>query len=92
MLAATIKRLLPSLILLAGFFWAPLAFAQEPSGIPGIPAFTVTPGEGEGAQEYSVTLQILALMTALTFLPAMLMMMTSFTRIIVVFEIGRAHV
>ena len=89
MLAATIKRLLPSLILLAGFFWAPLAFAQEPSGIPGIPAFTVTPGEGEGAQEYSVTLQILALMTALTFLPAMLMMMTSFTRIIVVFAILR---
>lgn len=76
MLAATIKRLLPSLIVLAGFVWAPLALAQEPSGIPGIPAFTVTPGEGEGAQEYSVTLQILALMTALTFLPAMLMMMT----------------
>ncbi len=49
----------------------------------------VTPGEGEGAQEYSVTLQILALMTALTFLPAMLMMMTSFTRIIVVFAILR---
>ena len=87
MLAATIKRLLPSLIVLAGFVWAPLALAQEPSGIPGIPAFTVTPGEGEGAQEYSVTLQILALMTALTFLPAMLMMMTSFTRIIVVFAI-----
>lgn len=52
MLAATIKRLLPSLIVLAGFVWAPLALAQEPSGIPGIPAFTVTPGEGEGAQEY----------------------------------------
>jgi len=89
MLAATIKRLLPSLIVLAGMAWAPLALAQEPSGIPGIPAFTVTPGEGEGAQEYSVTLQILALMTALTFLPAMLMMMTSFTRIIVVFAILR---
>ena len=89
MLAATIKRLLPSLIVLAGFVWAPLALAQEPFGIPGIPAFTVTPGEGEGAQAYSVTLQILALMTALTFLPAMLMMMTSFTRIIVVFAILR---
>ena len=57
--------------------------------IPGIPAFTVTPGEGEGVEEYSVTLQILALMTALTFLPAMLMMMTCFTRIIVVFAILR---
>ncbi len=57
--------------------------------IPGIPAFTVTPGEEEGVEEYSVSLQILALMTALTFLPAMLMMMTSFTRIIVVFAILR---
>src|SRR6056297_654218 len=89
MLAVTIKRLLPSLIVLAGMAWAPLALAQEPSGIPGIPAFTVTPGEGEGAQEYSVTLQIVALMTALSFLPAALMMMTSFTRIIVVFAILR---
>ncbi|MDX1757570.1 MAG: flagellar type III secretion system pore protein FliP [Marinobacter sp.] len=57
--------------------------------LPGIPAVTMTPGEGEGTQEYSVTLQILALMTALTFLPAMVMMMTSFTRIIVVFAILR---
>ncbi|OEY67077.1 flagellar type III secretion system pore protein FliP [Marinobacter sp. X15-166B] len=67
---------------------APLALADTP-GIPGIPAFTVTPGESEGVAEYSVTLQILAVMTALTFLPAMLMMMTSFTRIIVVFAILR---
>ena len=58
MLAATIKRLLPSLILLAGFFWAPLAFAQEPSGIPGIPAFTGTPGEGGGGQENSAPLHV----------------------------------
>ena len=77
-----------SLALLALFIltaWAPAALAE----IPGIPAFTVTPGEEEGVQEYSVSLQILALMTALTFLPAMLMMMTSFTRIIVVFAILR---
>ena len=36
-----------------------------------------------------MTLQVLALMTALTFLPAFLMMMTSFTRIIIVFAILR---
>ncbi len=75
-----------SLILL--LIWAPSAAAQA-QGIPGIPAFTVTPGQGQGVQEYSVSLQILAFMTALTFLPAMLMMMTSFTRIIVVFAILR---
>ncbi len=55
---------------------------------PGIPALQLVTNE-DGSQSYSVTLQILALMTALTFLPAMLMMMTSFTRIIVVFAILR---
>lgn len=54
----------------------------------GIPAVTLTTGE-DGAQNYSVTIQILALMTLLTFLPAIVMMMTSFTRIIVVFAILR---
>ncbi len=54
----------------------------------GIPAVTVTTGEN-GTANYSVTIQILALMTLLTFLPAIVMMMTSFTRIIVVFAILR---
>lgn len=56
--------------------------------IPGLPALTVTT-DANGAQEYSVTLQILALMTVLSFLPAILIMMTSFTRIIIVFSILR---
>lgn len=43
----------------------------------------------DGSQEYSVTLQILAIMTALTFIPAMVIMMTSFTRIIIVLAILR---
>lgn len=55
---------------------------------PGIPAVNVSTGD-DGEVNYSVTLQILALMTMLTFLPAMLMMMTSFTRIIIVFSILR---
>ena len=54
----------------------------------GIPAVTVTTGE-DGQDSYSVTLQILILMTMLTFLPAMVMMMTSFARIIIVFAILR---
>lgn len=72
-------RLLLSLFLLA----FPLVSLAE----PGIPAVTVT--DGEGGQSYSVTLQILALMTLLTLLPAALMMMTSFTRIIIVLSILR---
>jgi len=59
-------------------------FAQE----SGIPAVTLTT-DPDGVQSYSVTIQILALMTLLTFLPAIVMMMTSFTRIIIVFAILR---
>jgi len=55
---------------------------------PGIPAVTLTTAE-DGGQSYTVTLQILALMTVLTLLPAALMMMTSFTRIIIVLSILR---
>ncbi len=43
----------------------------------------------DGSQTYSITLQILALMTVLSLLPAALVMMTSFTRIIIVLAILR---
>lgn len=56
--------------------------------IPGIPAMTVTTN-ASGGQEYTVTLQILGLMTVLTLLPSFLMMMTAFTRVIVVLAILR---
>ena len=56
--------------------------------IPGLPALTVKTNK-DGTQEYTVTLQILGVMTMLTFLPALLMMVTSFTRIIIVFSILR---
>lgn len=61
---------------------APLAGAE------GIEALSVTTNP-DGSQEYSVTLQVLALMTALSFIPAAVIMMTSFTRIIVVLAILR---
>ena len=53
----------------------------------GIPAI-VYQDTGSGG-EYTVTIQILALMTLLTLLPAIIMMMTAFTRIIVVLSILR---
>ncbi|MFT4711911.1 MAG: flagellar biosynthetic protein FliP [Candidatus Azotimanducaceae bacterium] len=57
------------------------------NGSLGIPAFTLVESESGGT--YSVTLQILAVMTGLTLLPSFVMMMTCFTRIIVVFAILR---
>jgi flagellar biosynthetic protein FliP len=53
-----------------------------------IDAFTVTP-DGKGGQKYTVTIQILAIMTALSVLPTLLLTMTSFTRIMVVLAILR---
>ena len=54
----------------------------------GLQAVTVTTA-ANGDQSYTVSIQILILMTVLTFLPAALMMMTSFTRIIIVLSIMR---
>lgn len=67
----------------------PVASGQQPAtAIPAIPAFKVI-SNADGSADYSVTIQILVLMTALTLLPSLLMMMTSFTRIIITFAILR---
>lgn len=69
---------LAALLLLAPF----ISFAQ------GIPAVTVSTAPG-GGQQYSLTLQILILMTAITLLPGIVLMMTAFTRIVIVLAILR---
>jgi flagellar biosynthetic protein FliP len=55
---------------------------------PGLPALTVQTAAG-GGQTYSLTIQVLLLMTAVTMLPAILLMMTAFTRIVIVLGILR---
>ena len=52
----------------------------------GIPMVNVS-GSGKDTQ-YSLSLQLLALMTTLTLLPSLLLMMTSFVRIIIVMSIS----
>ena len=54
----------------------------------GLEAITVTTGP-DGEQNYSLSIQLLLLMTVLTFIPAAVMMMTAFTRIIIVLAILR---
>lgn len=54
----------------------------------GIEVLKVQTG-ADGGQTYSLTLQVLVLMTALTLLPALLLGMTAFTRIIVVLALLR---
>lgn len=55
---------------------------------PGIKAVTVT-SNPDGTQDYTMTLQAVFIMTALSLIPAFIIMMTSFTRIIVVMSILR---
>mgnify|MGYP001177226647 FL=1 len=54
----------------------------------GLPAINVQTGE-DGGQTYSLSLQILFLMSILTILPSLLLGMTSFTRIVIVMSILR---
>ncbi len=54
----------------------------------GLPALTSTPAAG-GGTTYSLTIETLLLLTAMTFIPAALLMMTSFTRIIIVLSLLR---
>ena len=77
------RRLLP--LFGAGVIAAALApevLAQS------MPALTSTPAPG-GGTNWSLSIQTLLLLTSLSFLPAVLLMMTSFTRIIIVLSLMR---
>ena len=55
---------------------------------PGIPLLTVS-NAANGAQNYSISMQVLIMMTLLSLIPSLLMTMTAFTRIIIVLSILR---
>jgi len=55
---------------------------------PGLPALVIE-DTASGGKSYSVSLQVLMFMTVLSVLPALLLTMTSFTRIIIVLSILR---
>jgi len=64
-----------------------MAFPMPALAAPDVPLLT-SRSTPKGT-EYSLTLQLLALMTVLTLLPSMVLMMTSFVRIIIVMSILR---
>jgi flagellar biosynthetic protein FliP len=63
---------------------SPLAFAQSAD----LPLFNSTPAAG-GGQNFTLPVQTLLVLTALSFLPAIVLLMTSFTRIIIVLSLLR---
>ncbi|QCI20824.1 flagellar biosynthetic protein FliP [Buchnera aphidicola (Hyperomyzus lactucae)] len=71
-------RIIPFLVLL---LFSPTVRAE----IPGLTSHLLD----DGGQTWSVPVQTLVFLTSLTFLPAFLLMMTSFTRIIIVFGLLR---
>lgn len=77
------RRAARSGLLLLALTALPLAAAAQ-----ALPAITSTSVPGGGTQ-WSLSIQTLLLLTGLTFIPAMLLMMTSFTRIIIVFSLLR---
>lgn len=76
-------RALPVLALTVG-----AAFLAEPAAAQDLPGIVTRPTEG-GGQEWSLKLQTLLLLSSLAFLPALVLLMTSFTRIIVVLSLLR---
>ena len=67
------------------FSLIPAAYAAD----PGLAAFTST-ATPDGGQTYSLSLQTLLLLTSLSFLPAVVLLMSSFTRIIIVLSLLRS--
>jgi flagellar biosynthetic protein FliP len=76
---------LPALAALAGVMPLVMPLVAQAQGLP---AITSMPTAG-GGQAYTLSIQTLILLTSLSFLPAVLLMMTSFTRIIIVLSLLR---
>ncbi|MCB1960076.1 MAG: flagellar type III secretion system pore protein FliP [Rhodocyclaceae bacterium] len=76
------RRALRHLLALLLIALPQLALAQA------VPAITGTPS-ADGGTTYSLSVQTLVMLTSLTFLPAVVLMMSSFTRIVIVFSLLR---
>lgn len=72
---------------------APIAPAPLATPVPAAPAggavLPLMVGQGPGGTSYSVPVQTLLFFTALSFLPAVLLLMTGFTRIVIVLSLLR---
>ncbi|WP_295977791.1 flagellar type III secretion system pore protein FliP [uncultured Variovorax sp.] len=79
------RGLRAALVLLAAALVPAAAWTQ------GLPGFTSTPGPA-GSQTWSLSVQTMVLLTSLAFLPALLLSMTSFTRILIVLGLLRTAI
>jgi flagellar biosynthesis protein FliP len=83
-----LSTLYPALLVLVALLLVPVAAWAQGQGLP-IPTIKIGIGEAKDAGEVSILIQILILLTVLSLAPAILIMMTSFTRLVVVFSFLR---
>lgn len=74
------------LMAIAAVLFSGVASAEDPLSLPRL---SLTLGSGEGRQGVATAVQIVLLLTVLTLAPAILLLMTSFTRLVIVFSILR---
>ncbi len=74
------------IVLLISVFYVPAVYAQDSLALPQI---NLTIGGQEESEGLVTTIQIIILLTILTLAPAILIMMTSFTRLVIVFSLLR---
>lgn len=79
-------RRVGTLVALSVLSAVPLAAVAQSSGGPNLPLVI---GQGAGGTSYSVPIQTLLFFSALSFLPAVLLLMTGFTRIVIVLSLLR---
>ncbi len=68
--------------------WCTLPLLAQAQGLPGI----VSKPGADGSQSWSLSVQTLVLLTSLSFLPALLLSMTCFTRILIVLSLLRTAI
>jgi flagellar biosynthetic protein FliP len=84
MTRGSLRNAVIATMLFLGLLIAVPALAQDLA----LPAFSSKPSPG-GGQIYTLSMQTLLMLTALSFLPSVLLLMTSFTRIIIVLSLLR---
>ncbi|HEU23799.1 MAG: flagellar biosynthetic protein FliP [Mesoaciditoga sp.] len=72
------------------FFLSSALFAQTAPTPPSLPSLTITIGGTPTSSQLSTTLIVLLIITVISLAPSILILMTSFTRIIVVFSLLRS--
>ncbi|MBU0995505.1 MAG: flagellar type III secretion system pore protein FliP [Proteobacteria bacterium] len=76
------------IIFMFSVFWAHFPETADAAGFP-IPSIKVGVEEADGPEDVAIVLEIIALLTILTLAPAIMILMTPFTRLVVIFHFLR---